>query len=151
VISVFNAIHCGAHSNVTEQSSRSLNVESNATSAGSARLTEHLKNLRFAFSSTRFFPVHRTAKVSEEGQIGTCLYTGTTFSPVHQPREPQCTALRTDGPHDDADSIKQIHTDHKCRLSNVQHERSDSDANSNRGFSSYDSYLNLRPIWLPVS
>ena len=33
---------------------------------------------------------------------------GPTFSPVHQPREPQCTALptdrQTDGRHDDANS-----------------------------------------------
>jgi len=30
-------------------------------------------------------------------QIGLCLHAGTTFSHVHQPWEPECTALQTDG------------------------------------------------------
>jgi len=31
-------------------------------------------------------------------------HAGTTFCPVHRPCEPQCTALQTDGRHDDANS-----------------------------------------------
>jgi len=67
-------------------------------------------HVRVFFDS--FFPVRFLAKrymLQQKclmGQIGIACWehTGTTFSAVHRPWEPQCTALQTHGRPDDANS-----------------------------------------------